>query len=312
MNELIQEFLNYLLHTRKYSDNTAVAYETDLRDFIKFYENYSGAELSPDELSKIQTTGFRAYLSDRAGRKLSFKSTARALSSLRGLFKFLEKKYGIKNDAIGIIQSPKIPKKLSRAITAVDINAMSDTTQDIARPPEHAWWVAARDRALIALIFGAGLRISEALSLSDADIYNRPKVLRIRGKGGKERLIPILPVVMDAIHEYYDNVPYSMRPAKDNKKWNPLFLSVRGLPMTPRMAQKVVENLRNLLQLPEYVTPHALRHSFATSMLSGGVDLRTLQELLGHSSLSSTQLYTKVDMGQVMAEYSKAHPKNQS
>ncbi|MCL2369492.1 MAG: site-specific integrase, partial [Alphaproteobacteria bacterium] len=158
MNDIIQDFIQHLLHTRKYSDHTATAYQTDLRDFIKFYESWAGDELSIGDLSKISTTGFRAYLADRQTRKLSFKSTARALSSLRGFFKYTGNKHGIKNEAILLIQSPKIPKSLSKAISPEDIQDMKDMTQEIIRPIEHGGWVAARDRALIMLIFGCGLR----------------------------------------------------------------------------------------------------------------------------------------------------------
>jgi integrase/recombinase XerC len=301
MNELLSDFINYLVHTKKYSAHTATAYESDIRDFINFYEKYSGADLYPNDLSRIDTTAFRSFLANRAARKLTFKSTARALSSLRGFFKYTDKKHDIKNDQISLISSPKVPRSLSKAISANDIQSMSDMTASISDTAEHEW-IAARDSALIMLIFGSGLRISEALSLTDADVAGRPEILRIRGKGNKERLVPVLPAVYDAIEKYKHIRPYSD---------GILFYSVRGLPMSARMAEKTIEKLRKLLQLPEYVTPHALRHSFATALLAGGVDLRSLQELLGHASLATTQLYTKVDMNLVMAEYAKAHPKSE-
>ncbi|MCL2737303.1 MAG: tyrosine recombinase XerC [Alphaproteobacteria bacterium] len=296
INETIQDFINYLTNTKRYSAHTAAAYESDIRDFISFCEKYSGADLHLRDFSRIDTLQFRAWLADRRGRKLSFKSTARALSSLRGFFKFIDKKHDIKNESISLVGSPKIPKTLSKAVDAKDVRNMSDAAKDTGADP----WIVARDNALVLLIFGCGLRISEALSLTDKDIAARPEVLRIRGKGNKERLVPVLPAVYDAIEKYI-----RLRRLGGNT----LFRSATGLPMSSRMAQKVVENLRNMLQLPEYVTPHALRHAYATSLLSGGVDLRHLQELLGHASLSTTQLYTKVDMSMVMKEYNKAHPK---
>ena len=299
MNEVIAEFINYLTQTKNYSAHTAIAYETDIRDFIKFYENFISADVFVKDLSKVDTIAFRSWLADRQKRDLSHKSTARALSSVRGFYKFLARNYGIKNDAIGLISSPKVPRKLSKAIEVSDVEHMHDAIKEIdATEP----WIAARDWALVLLIFGCGLRISEALSLKNTDIVNRPDSLRILGKGNKERIVPILPAVLDAIDKYIKMRPFGNAPEDE------LFRSVRGLPMSARMAEKVVEKLRHYLQLPDYVTPHALRHTFATALLAGGADLRSLQELLGHSSLSTTQLYTKVNMSEIMNIYEHAHP----
>lgn len=299
MNEVIVEFINYLTQTKNYSAHTAIAYETDIRDFIKFYENFISADVFVKDLSRVDTIAFRSWLADRQKRDLSHKSTARALSSVRGFYKFLARNYGIKNDAIGLISSPKVPRKLSKAIEVSDVEHMHDAIKEIdATEP----WIAARDWALVLLIFGCGLRISEALSLKNIDIVNRPDSLRILGKGSKERIVPILPVVLDAIDKYIKVRPFGNAPEDE------LFRSVRGLPMSARMAEKVVEKLRHYLQLPDYVTPHALRHTFATALLAGGADLRSLQELLGHSSLSTTQLYTKVNMSEIMNIYEHAHP----
>ncbi len=299
MNEVIAEFINYLTQTKNYSAHTAIAYETDIRDFIKFYENFISADVFVKDLSRVDTIAFRSWLADRQKRDLSHKSTARALSSVRGFYKFLARNYGIKNDAIGLISSPKVPRKLSKAIEVSDVEHMHDAIKEIdATEP----WIAARDWALVLLIFGCGLRISEALSLKNTDIVNRPDSLRILGKGSKERIVPILPAVLDAIDKYIKVRPFGNAPEDE------LFRSVRGLPMSARMAEKVVEKLRHYLQLPDYVTPHALRHTFATALLAGGADLRSLQELLGHSSLSTTQLYTKVNMSEIMNIYEHAHP----
>jgi integrase/recombinase XerC len=251
-------------------------------------------------MSRPDTICFRSYLANRQKRGLSHKSTARALSSLRSFYKFLERNYGVKNDAIGLISSPKVPRKLSKAIDPIDVEHMHSAIRDIdATEP----WLAARDWALVVLLFGCGLRISEALSLRNMDVRGCPEVLRIVGKGNKERLVPVLPVVWNAIEKYIKVRPFGNSPTDE------LFRSVRGLPMSPRMAQKVVESLRHYLQLPDYVTPHALRHTFATALLAGGADLRSLQELLGHSSLSTTQLYTKVNMAEITNIYANAHPR---
>ena len=300
MNDAVAEFIDYLTQTKNYSVHTATAYETDIRDFIKFYDNYIGADVSLADFARADTICFRAWMADRGRRNLAHKSTARALSSLRGFYKFLAKKHNVHNNAIGLISSPKVPRKLSKAIEVSDVEHMHDAIRDIdAAEP----WIAARDWALVTLIFGCGLRISEALSLKNIDIRGRPDSLRILGKGAKERIVPILPAVLDAIDKYTRLRPFGTAPD------DALFRSVRGLPMSARMAEKVIEKLRHYLQLPDYVTPHALRHTFATALLAGGADLRSLQELLGHSSLSTTQLYTRVNMAEIMNIYEHAHPR---
>ena len=300
MNDAVAEFIEYLIQTKNYSSHTATAYEGDISDFLKFYQDFLGTPPFPRDLSRADTLCFRSYLANRQRRGLSHKSTARALSSLRGFYKFLARKYDVKNDAIGLISSPKVPRKLSKAIDPIDIEHMHGAIRDIdAAEP----WLAARDWALVLLLFGCGLRISEALSLTNSDVRGRPDVLRITGKGNKERLVPVLPTVWDSIDKYIQVRPFGNMPTDE------LFRSVRGLPMTPRMAQKVIEHLRHYLQLPDYVTPHALRHTFATALLAGGADLRSLQELLGHSSLSTTQLYTKVNMAEITNIYANAHPR---
>lgn len=299
MNDLIVDFVRYLLDVKHYSANTADAYETDIRDFIEFYTDYSGTNVLPRDLSHTDTLCFRAWLAARQRRNLTAKSTARALSSLRGFYRFLAKNHNVKNESIGLISAPRVPRKLSKAIEVSDVNdihtAIVDTESDTP-------WIAARDWALVVLIFGCGLRISEALSLTLRDIAHHPDSLRIVGKGRKERIVPVLTAVWNEMDKYLAICPY------DTDDASPVFRSVRGLPMTPRMAQKVIERLRNYLQLPDYVTPHALRHTFATALLSGGADLRSLQELLGHSSLSTTQLYTRVNMTDIMSVYENAHP----
>lgn len=300
MIDALNAFIDYLARTKNYSAHTSDAYRRDIDDFLGFYVRFSGAPAMIGDMSRVDTICFRAWMADRGRRELSHRSTARALSSLRGFFRFLAKNYGVKNDAIGLISSPKIPRKLSKAIDPNDVAHMQDA---IGAIDSDEPWIAARDWALVVLMFGCGLRISEALSIRNIDVAGRPNVLRIVGKGNKERLVPILPPVIDAIEKYIDLRPYG------NASDDELFRSVRGLPMSPRMAEKVVEKLRHYLQLPDYVTPHALRHTFATALLAGGADLRSLQELLGHASLSTTQLYTKVNMAEISAIYANAHPR---
>ena len=300
MNEIVGEFREYLTGTKNYSEHTATAYETDIREFLQFYERFAGGMIGLSDMSRADTICFRAYLADRQRRGLAHKSTARALSSLRGFYKYLSRYHGVKNDAIGLISSPKVPRKLSKAIEPADVANMKTA---IIETEGDDPWVAARDWALVTLIFGCGLRISEALGLKNSDVRGRPDILRIVGKGNKERIVPVLPAVYDAIEKYVAVRPFGNAPTDE------LFRSVRGLPMSPRMAEKVVEKLRHYLQLPDYVTPHALRHTFATVLLADGADLRSLQELLGHASLSTTQLYTKVNMAEISNIYMHAHPR---
>lgn len=299
MNEIIDEFGDYLLNTKNYSTHTVTAYYTDIRDFLTFFRYFNDDKLELIDIAKCDTFAFRAWLADRARRNLTHKSTARALSSLRTFYKWLARHKNVQNDAIGLISSPKIERKLSKAIETTDVSDMHDAIRAI---DGNEPWIAARDWALVVLIFGCGLRISEALSLKNSDVANAPSSLRIVGKGNKERIVPVLPAVNTAIEKYMKINPYGTN--SDNF----LFRSVRGLPMSARMAEKVIENLRHYLQLPDYVTPHALRHTFATALLAGGADLRSLQELLGHSSLSTTQLYTRVNMAEIMDAYKHAHP----
>lgn len=299
MNDIIAEFTDYLLNTKNYSTHTVSAYESDIFDFINFYKRFDDGDVTLSDIAGADTISFRSWLADRARRNLSHKSTARALSSLRTFYKYLGRYKNLQNDSIGLISSPKVPRKLSKAIETTDVADMHTAIKEIdANEP----WIGARDWALVVLIFGCGLRISEALSLKNSDVANTPSSLHIVGKGNKERIVPVLPAVNEAIQKYIKIRPFG------HDSNDPLFRSVRGLPMSPRMAEKVVEKLRYYLQLPDYVTPHALRHTFATALLAGGADLRSLQELLGHSSLSTTQLYTKVNMAEIMDAYNHAHP----
>lgn len=300
MNELIDSFIKYLKDIKKYSSNTVISYRQDLDNFINFYKSYTDKDLIKEDLSNIDITTFRAWLSSRKIQNLSNRSSARALSSIRSFFKYLLKYYDIKNESVFVISSPKIPKKLSKAIDEKEVFDMLTVLSDIEQGEK---WLVLRDRALIMLIFGCGLRISEALSVKKTDINKNQSFLKIIGKGSKERLVPILPAVHKAIDEYINICPFKIE--------DTIFKSVRGLPMSPRMAEKIIEKIRVYLQLPDYLTPHALRHSFATSLLNDGADLRTLQELLGHSSLSTTQLYTKVSLEQIQEVYKSAHPKAQ-
>jgi integrase/recombinase XerC len=298
--EFISDFLQHLKNEKLYSDHTVAAYGADIEDFLKFIETFNGGAADLAAIAAADTALFRGWLSDRLRRGVSARSNARALSSVRGLYKYLAGSNGIRNDSIRLISSPKIPKKISKAIDASEVESMSRAALEFGNGEP---WIATRDHALVVLLFCCGLRISEALGLKNKDIANRPDILRIVGKGGKERIVPVIPAAYKALESYVNLRPFGHSPDDS------IFRSVKGLPMSPRMAEKVIESLRHALQLPEYVTPHALRHSFATALLSNGADLRSLQELLGHSSLSTTQLYTKLDMNAINDAYKNAHPK---
>jgi integrase/recombinase XerC len=298
MNETISDFTDYLRHTKKYSDLTAVSYEKDIRDFADFYKKYTDAEILQNDWGRVDTLCFRAWLADRQKRKMAARSTARALSALRSFYKWLARAHGIKSDSIGLIGTPKIPKSIPHALDAAEIKSMDELIREIEPEP----WIAARNHALLMLIFGSGMRISEALSLTAGQIAGNPDTIRITGKGNKERIVPILPIIWRAIEKYRQSCPFSSFDGE-------LFRSVKGLPMSARMAEKMIEQLRIILRLPPYITPHALRHSFATALLSDGVDLRSIQELLGHASLSTTQIYTRVSTADIMSAYNSAHPK---
>ncbi len=297
--EYVLEFRNYLLNVKGYSLHTADSYQLDLENFLKFFIDWRGEELYKNDFERLDTLAFRAWLAWRLKHNESAKSTARALSSLRTFYRFLNLNYDIKNSAIGLIKSPKVPRTLSKAIDSSDAVKMLESVAEIHTEE----WQIDRDRCLMMFLYGCGLRISEALGLRWKDVQNHPDVLRIFGKGNKERLVPVLPMVYSALDKYAKSMPF----AKSSEGF--VFRSAKGLHLSPRTAQRMIASVRNLLMLPDYVTPHALRHSFATGLLSDGVDLRSIQELLGHSSLSTTQLYTKINTDALIGIYNSAHPR---
>ncbi|MDR1826690.1 MAG: tyrosine recombinase XerC [Rickettsiales bacterium] len=299
MNDVVLAFSDHLIHAKKYSDLTAEAYVRDIRDFLDFWTEFNGAEILPADLARVDAVAFRAWLANRQRRGLAARSTARAMAALRSFYKWLSKSMGIRNDAITIVGTPKIPKALPHALDFADIKSMDDLIGKIETEP----WLRARNHALLFLIFGSGMRISEALGLSRNQIRENVDTIMIRGKGNKDRIVPILPRVRDAVLKYASLCPF------DGPH---LFYGEKGGVMGARAAQAMIERLREILRLPDHVTPHALRHSFATALLSDGVDLRAIQELLGHSSLSTTQIYTKVSAADVMAAYKSAHPRANS
>jgi len=299
----LDHWRDWLTHERRTSNNTIDAYGRDVAAFLGFLSKHLGYAPGLKDLDGLRAADFRSYLAARQARGLARTSTARAFSTIRNLFRYLDRQGLVSNAAIGAVRTPRVPKSVPKALTAEDALATLDVVEEIAPEP----WVAKRDAAVLYLLYGAGLRIGEALGL---DAEQAPKAgaetIRVTGKGNKERIVPVLPAVARAITDYMALCPFALKPG------GPLFLGVRGKRLNPAQVQKQVRALRAVLGLPETATPHALRHSFATHLLSGGGDLRTIQELLGHASLSTTQRYTDVDGARLMSVYARAHPRARS
>ena len=297
LGEQIEAWRQWLGVERRASAHTLAAYERDLAGFLAFLSEYQGGPPSLANLRSLTRGDLRAWLAARAGRGLKASSTGRALSVLRGFYRFLARRKLVENAAVLGLRNPKMPKAVPKALTQAEA---ADALENIGELSEEPW-VAKRDAALLTLLYGCGLRLGEALSLRRRDQAGlRSGRLTITGKGRKQRLVPVLAVVAAAVDDYVAACPH---------RHDPLFLGVRGGPLNPRIVQGSLQRLRLLLGLPAGATPHALRHSFATHLLAGGGDLRAIQELLGHASLSTTQRYTDVDAAGLLAVYDRAHPR---
>ena len=292
----IQQWQDWLLKERLYSEHTTSAYARDLAIFLQTIEPEK--TLSLPDLESLDVCDFRYFLSKRAAKCINKSSMGRELSAIKNFFKWLNVNHIIKNNAIGTINSPKQAKVLPKALDENDSFELLKTVPKIAKDS----WQGLRDKAILILLYGCGLRISEALSLNIGDISENSTFLRIKGKGNKERIVPLLPLIWQNISAYLEQSPYHLTLGQ------PLFVGARGERLSPRIIQRQMQKLRNFLQLPDTLTPHALRHSFATQLLAQGVDLRSIQQLLGHSSLMTTQRYTEVQTETMIKEYHKAHP----
>lgn len=288
----------WLEMARGMSRHTVGSYGIDVREFIVFLQGHTGENITQKALSQLELRDFRAWLAYRAGQGLEASSNARALSSVKNFFRFLNKEHGIKCDAVFALRTPKQKKSLPKAM---EEGESASAMAHIAELQEEEW-VGKRDLALLLLTYGAGLRIGEALGLTRKQLENADTLI-VLGKGNKERMVPLLPVVCAAVADYIKACPYPL------PKDAPVFLGKQGKPLQPAIFQKQIRKLRSLAGLPESATPHAFRHSFATHLLSAGTDLRTIQELLGHASLSTTQRYTHVDSKRLMDAYNAAHPR---
>ncbi|MEZ5843348.1 MAG: tyrosine recombinase XerC [Hyphomicrobiaceae bacterium] len=299
LGDALADFQRHLAHGRGASGNTQVAYARDLRQFLDFLSGHLGHPPCLGDLGRLDVKTFRAFMAHRRRHGITSRSLSRTMSALRTFFQWLETEERSKNRAVMRVAMPKLPHGVPKPLTVEKAAAVIEAGMDAELD-----WVAARDIAVLMLLYGAGLRISEALAITPAEAPGELRdVLRIRGKGGKERVVPVLPVVCAAIARYLRLCPFPL--AADE----PLFRGARGGPLSPRIIQLRMEELRCELSLPATATPHALRHSFATHLLSAGADLRQIQELLGHASLSTTQVYTEVDRERLLAVYDKAHPR---
>lgn len=297
LRDAVRDWLDHLHGERGQSSATGAAYERDIRQFLLFLKHHLGHSPCIGDLARLDAKTVRAFLASRRKAGVVSRSLSRTLSALRMFFRWMEREETLKNRAILQVALPKIPHGVPKPLT---IEAARATT---ARSADGDW-IAARDTAVLLLLYGCGLRISEALSLTrqTAPVDGRD-VMMIAGKGGKERLVPALGIVSQAIERYISLCPYPIA------RGEALFVGARGGPLAPRLIQLTMERLRNELGLPDTATPHALRHSFATHLLSAGADLRQIQELLGHASLSTTQIYTEVDRERLLAVYDGAHPR---
>ncbi|MBV6631630.1 MAG: tyrosine recombinase XerC [Alphaproteobacteria bacterium] len=300
----IDEWRRWLSDERRLSDHTHRAYQTDLFDCLRFMADHGGGALSLKDLSGLGLSAFRSWLASRAGDGATAATRARNLSALRSFFGWLDRTGRAFNPAISQLSAPKRKAPLPRPVSAPDANAILDMAEELATAP----WVGKRDKALLALLYGAGLRIGEAVSLNRGDLPSSTTdaMIRVRGKGDKDRQVPVLPAILGSMARYLETCPYAgSDPAA------PLFYGVKGKRLSADAARKMVRQVRATLQLPDSVTPHAMRHSFATHLLAADVDLRVIQDLLGHASLASTQRYLDADFERLNQVYAQAHPRAQ-
>ncbi len=292
-------WLAALSQERRLSANTVEAYERDLRQFLAFLTRHLAGTPDVADLAGLRPSDLRAFLAARRKNGAGARTLGRGLAGVRSFLRHLERK-GLANAAgAKALRAPKQPKSLPKPLSAADALSVVDRRGQLAEEP----WIAARNAAVLTLLYGCGLRISEALALTPADMAGEGRSLRIRGKGGKMRVVPLLPAAREAVALYRRLCPW--QPGTGD----PLFRGARGGVLQPAIIQREMKAMRSALGLPDTATPHALRHSFATHLLAGGGDLRTIQELLGHASLSTTQVYTGVDGARLLEIYEKAHPR---
>jgi integrase/recombinase XerC len=294
-----EAWLKALARERRLSALTVDAYERDSRQFLQFLTAHLGGAPGLADVGNLRPADLRAFLASRRSDGAGARTLGRGLAGVRSLLRFLERR-GLANAAgAAALRAPKQPKSLPKPLTASDARRVVSAGEQLSEEP----WIAARNAAVLTLLYGSGLRISEALGLAGDQLADREAVIRVTGKGGKTRLVPVLAAAHAAVAEYRRLCPYHLGAEAT------LFRGARGGPLDPAIVQREMRKLRSALNLPETATPHALRHSFATHLLGRGGDLRTIQELLGHASLSTTQIYTGVDTERLLDIYERAHPR---
>jgi integrase/recombinase XerC len=302
LQPVIARWLSHLSAERRLSPRTVEAYGIDLHQFLEFLTLHQATTPTLNTLGRLRPADIRAFLAERRLCAVQSRSLMRQLAGLRSFFRFLELEGLGDASALSAIRSPRLPKSLPKPLSAAQAKAVA--SEDARAGEDREPWILIRDAAVLSLLYGAGLRISEALAIrrQDAPLPGIERLI-VLGKGAKQREVVILPQVAQAVHDYVKICPYTLEPQ------DALFRGAKGGPLGPRIIQLAMESLRGALGLPQSATPHALRHSFATHLLSRGGDLRTIQELLGHASLSTTQLYTEVDAARLMASFRDAHPR---
>jgi integrase/recombinase XerC len=302
LREAVEHWLAYIGTERQLAAKTSEAYARDVSQFLAFLAVHFNRLPDMPQLLALQARDVRAFLAARRGEGVGSRSLSRTLSALRMFYRFLERRGYGKNDAIRAVALPKLPHSVPKPLTAPKATALVDGA-DIASADQPEW-IIVRDTAVLALLYGSGLRISEALSLKRKDAPTKGRdMLRVTGKGSKTRVVPVLPIAREAVELYLKLCPMGLGSE------DPLFVGAHGKQLSPRIIQLRIAKARAVLGLPETATPHALRHSFATHLLGAGADLRSIQELLGHASLSTTQGYTEVDREHLLKTYQSAHPR---
>jgi integrase/recombinase XerC len=296
-------WLGHLGSERRMSEKTLEAYKRDVRQFLEFLTGHLGGRPKLSDLAKLAPQDVRAFMAARRAKGTGGRSLMRALAGVRSFARFLERNGKGRLAALAAVRAPKIPRSLPKPLAVGPAKRVTDV--ELRAGEEREPWILARDAAVLALLYGSGLRIAEALSLkrADAPAPGTADAITVTGKGNKQRMVPVLQPVAQLIADYVALCPYDL-PAE-----GPLFVGARGKVLSPRIVQLVMERLRGALSLPDTATPHALRHSFATHLLARGGDLRAIQELLGHASLSTTQIYTAVDTDRLLEVYRSAHPR---
>ena len=297
----VGSWLAYLGAERRMSPKTVDSYRRDVSQFLRFLAEHLGGAPTLKQLAKLAPPDVRAFMAARRNEGVGSRSLMRCLAGIRSFTRFLERKGKARVAAVAAVRAPKVPKTLPKPL-AVSA-AVRITSTDLREGETREQWIIARDAAVLALLYGSGLRLSEALSLKRSDARPNTEALVVTGKGRKKRMVPVLPQVVKAIDEYLELCPFHLKPE------GPLFVGARGGTLSPRIVQLAMARLRGALGLADSATPHALRHSFATHLLARGGDLRAIQELLGHASLSTTQIYTAVDTDRLLEVYVSAHPR---